>query len=128
MTDRVINVSLYPDGEEFVAASDILVSDYSSIMFEPAYVKKPVFLYATDIDEYLENDYDLLLDIRSLPFSLAENNEELIGAIRAFDQEEYQKRLDQFLSGYRLREDGNSCQRIVEFIDSLVSKSRDAGI
>ncbi|MCI8774081.1 MAG: hypothetical protein HFI50_09175 [Lachnospiraceae bacterium] len=128
LTDRVINVSLYPDGEEFVAASDILVSDYSSIMFEPAYVKKPVFLYATDIDEYLENDYDLLLDIRSLPFSLAENNEELIGAIRAFDQEEYQKRLDQFLSGYRLREDGNSCQRIVEFIDSLVSKSRDAGI
>ncbi|MBD5521754.1 MAG: hypothetical protein HDR03_11165 [Lachnospiraceae bacterium] len=125
LMDRVINISSYPDGEEFVAASDILISDYSSIMFEPAYVKKPVFLYAADIDEYLAHDYDLLLDIRALPFPLAENNEELAEVIRTFNYEDYRQQLDQFLSGYRLMEDGNSCQRIVEFLDSLVSQNGD---
>ncbi len=118
-TERVINVSKYPDGEEFVAACDMLLSDYSSIMFEPAYVKKPVFLYAADLEEYQKHDYDLLLDIRSLPFPLAENQEELVRAIRNFDQEAYHKRLDQFLSGWHLMEDGNSCRRIVEFLDTL---------
>ena len=40
--DYVFDVSDYYDSEELVAASDILITDYSSIMFEPAFVKKPV--------------------------------------------------------------------------------------
>ena len=55
-TEWVLDVSDYPDSEELVAASDIMISDYSSIMFEPAFVKKTVFLYAPDADEYIGND------------------------------------------------------------------------
>lgn len=121
MNDRMINISAYPDGEEFIAACDILISDYSSIMFEPAYVKKPVFLYATDIDAYLKNDYELLLDIRSLPFPLAENNEQLMQNIRNFDREQYEARLTEFLDSFHTREDGQACRRITAFIKDLLS-------
>lgn len=119
LTDRVVNVSSYPDAEEFIAASDILITDYSSIMFEPAYVKKPVFLYATDIDDYLKNDYDLLLDIRSLPFPLAESNEQLLQIIQEFNYESYRDSLERFLDSYHLKEDGRSCKRIAKFINDL---------
>ena len=121
LADRVINISQYPDAEEFIAASDILITDYSSIMFDPAYVKKTVILYATDIDEYLKNDYDLLLDIRSLPFPLAESNGQLLQIIQEFDYESYRNRLEQFLDAYHVMEDGSSCKRIVEFIDNLIN-------
>ncbi len=121
LNDRMINISAYPDGEEFIAACDILISDYSSIMFEPAYVKKPVFLYATDIDAYLKNDYELLLDIRSLPFPLAENNEQLMQNIRNFDREQYEARLTEFLDSFHTREDGQACRRITAFIKDLLS-------
>lgn len=119
LTDKVVNVSQYPDAEEFIAASDILITDYSSIMFDPSYVKKPVFLYATDIEDYLKNDYDLLLDIRSLPFPLAESNEQLLQSIHKFDYGSYRDNLEKFLDSYHVMEDGSSCKRIVEFIDSL---------
>lgn len=123
LTDRVVNVSSYPDAEEFIAASDILITDYSSIMFDPAYVGKPVFIFATDIDDYLKNDYDLLLDIRSLPFPLAESNEQLIQIIHDFEYESYRDSLEQFLHSYHLMEDGSSCKRIVKFINNLTSTS-----
>lgn len=120
LADRVINISQYPDAQEFIAASDILITDYSSIMFDPAYVKKPVFLYATDIEDYLKNDYDLLMDIRSLPFPLAEDSEQLLQIIREFDDKSYRDKLEQFLDSYHVMEDGSSCKRIVKWIDDLV--------
>ena len=68
LPDDCMNVSKYEDMEELVSASDIMISDYSSIMFEPAFVKKPVFLYAPDKNEYVNKEKDLLLDYDSLPF------------------------------------------------------------
>ena len=117
----VRNVTDYEDGEELVAASDILITDYSSIMFEPAFVKKPVFLYAPDRKQYINQERELLLDYDSLPFDISENNEELCKDIRSFDTDSYEKRLDFFLKKYGVCEDGHASERAAEFIVKLVS-------
>lgn len=75
--DGVIDVSDYPDSQELVAASDLLITDDSNIMFEPVFVKKPVFLFATDKKEYIGGERELLIDYDTLPFPMAESNEEL---------------------------------------------------
>ena len=74
----VIDTSYYHDSQELVAASDITITDYSSIMFEPTFVGKPVFLYAPDREEYVGKERELLIDYDSLPFSISKNNDELI--------------------------------------------------
>ena len=116
----VINVSSHQDGEEIVAASDILISDYSSIMFEPAFVKKPVFLYAPDRERYIDHEYDLLIDYDSLPFPIAETNDQLMENIMNFDQEKYEADVTAFLDKYGVHEDGHASERAAEFILGLL--------
>ncbi len=114
--EYVIDVSWYSDSQELVAASDILITDYSSIMFEPAFVKKPVFLFAPDKDEYINGERKLLIDYESLPFSIARTNEELGQNMDAFDQEKYQKAIESFLNQYDVHEDGHASERAAGFI------------
>lgn len=118
--DFVFDVSTYMDSEELVSAFDIVVSDYSSIMFEPAFIGKPVLLYAPDLADYLENEYDLLLDYSELPFDIAETMEEFCGNIMKFDKDVYLKRVDAFLDRYGVHEDGHASERAVDFISGLL--------
>lgn len=118
----VHNVTDYDDGEELVAASDIMITDYSSIMFEPAFVKKPVFLYAPDREDYIDGERDLLIDYDSLPFDIAENNGELVQNICNFKKEEYDQRVDAFMEKYGVHEDGHASERAARFISELIGE------
>lgn len=124
VNDRcVVDVSAYPDSEELASACDVMVTDYSSIMFEPAFVKKPVFLFALDKAEYIDHEYDFLLDYEMLPFPSAETNEELVNCIMDFDKEAYEKRVTVFLEQYGVREDGHASERAAEFIIGLFDRN-----
>lgn len=112
----VIDVSMHADSQELASAADVTISDYSSIMFEPAFVGKPVFLFATDKAEYINKEYDLLIDYEKLPFSIAESNEELQQVIQHFDVECYKKNLEAFFMQYGVKEDGRASERTAEFI------------
>ncbi len=116
----VIDTSYYHDSQELVAASDITITDYSSIMFEPAFIGKPVFLYAPDKEEYVGKERELLIDYDSLPFPISESNDELIDAVAKFDYENYKKRVDGFLSFYGIHEDGHASERAAEFVVKLL--------
>lgn len=117
---NIINVTQYADSQELVAASKVLVTDYSSIMFEAAYVKKPVFLYAPDRKQFIDAERELLIDYDHLPFPIAETNEELIQNIDLFRQLEYEKRTEDFMNKYGVHEDGHASERAVQFINKLL--------
>ena len=89
-------------------------------MFEPAFVKKPVFLFATDKAEYIDHEYDLLLDYNGLPFPIAETNKDLVHCIKGFDQVAYESRVTAFLEQYGVREDGHASERAAEFILQVI--------
>lgn len=114
--DYVIDVSQYDDGQELVAAADVMISDYSSIMFDPAYVMKPVFLYAPDKDIYLKKDRTFLIDYDSLPFPISMTNEELSKQILNFKEEDYSQNVQAFLDKYGVNEDGHASERAARFI------------
>lgn len=118
--EYVIDVSAYSDSQELVAASDVVITDYSSIMFEPAFIKKPVFLFAADKKDYINSERELLIDYDSLPFSVAESNEELVENIRNFNQEDYEVQVEKFLSQYGIHEDGHASERAANFILQLI--------
>lgn len=122
MPKYVVNMSAYVDGEEAAAACDIMISDYSSIMFEPAFVKKPVFLFATDKKGYIDKEYDLLIDYDTLPFPIAESNRELIHNIEGFKQDDYENNLDLFMKQYGVHEDGHASERAGKMISDLIDK------
>ncbi len=120
LPDFVFDVSAYEDSEELVSAFAVTVSDYSSLMFEPAFVRKPVFLYATDLVDYLTNEYELLIDYRQLPFAIAEDTGQLCRNILEFDQGQYEGKVNDFLERYGVREDGHASERVAEFICTVL--------
>lgn len=122
--DYVVDAGDYDDVQELVAASDITISDYSSIMFEPAFVHKPVFLFAPDREKYVNKERDLLIDYDTLPFDVAETNEKLEEKIEAFEQLEYEHRVDTFLERYGVHEDGHASERAADFILKLIKTER----
>lgn len=122
--DYVIDASDYPDSQELVAAADVMITDYSSIMFEPAFVRKPVFLYAPDRKEYIDGERKLLIDYDTLPFPIAESNEELAYNIESFKQDKYVSKVDEFMEKYGVHEDGHASERVARFILDLIDGIR----
>lgn len=121
---HIINAGTYFNSEELVAVSDVLITDYSSIMFEQAYRKKPVFLYAPDRQEYIDVERGLLIDYDQLPFPIAESDKKLQQCIRIFRQETYEKKVTDFLDSYGVYEDGHASERAAKFIISLLEKTK----
>ena len=114
--NNVIDMSNYPDMQELLCVSDILITDYSSTSFDYSLMEKPVFIYAYDYDEYIKSR-----DISPLwynrPFPISNNNDELINQITNFDIEEYKKKLKEYFSRIKVYESGNACSKVYEYIN-----------
>jgi len=121
LPEYVIDTSIYENSQELVAASEIMITDYSSIMFEPAFVNKPVFLYAPDRETYINEERELLLDYDELPFSIARSNEELVNEIKEFSVDMYEKNVKAFFAKYGVCEDGHASERAARFIMKLIN-------
>lgn len=122
LTEEVIDASLYEDTQELLAASDAVISDYSSLLFEPAMAGKPVFIFAPDSAEYVEKERELWLDLKELPFDMARTDEELAAEIIEFEEMRYRERVQRFFGKYGVHEDGCACERTVDFVRKLMYK------
>lgn len=116
-----INVTLYPDVQELLGAADVLITDYSSIMWDFSLQRKPVFLYQNDVDEYIR-DRGFYSDIEEWPYIKARTSEELSEKILGFDNDKYVAELNQFLEKYGTFDDGHACERTIEHISRMLER------
>ena len=114
-SEKVINVTDYPDLYELIPLSDIVISDYSSLMFDSALILKPVFLYTTDISEYIA-DRNFYFDIEKLPFPLAHSMQELLENIVNFDEQRYRENVKRFNGDVGYYENGTAAATVVDRI------------
>lgn len=77
----LLDATAYPDMQELLCAADLLITDYSSSMFDYALTGKPIVQYAPDIEKYA-GDRDFYFPIDQLPFPLARDGESLVKAVR----------------------------------------------
>lgn len=116
---RFIDVSDYPDMQELLCAADILITDYSSCMWDFSLMYKPCFIYATDIDQY-KQERDFYTPMSEWPFPIATNINELINNILNFNQEEYIKKVKQHHKTLGSFEDGHACERVCKLIEDIM--------
>lgn len=113
-SEKLINGNNF-DTQELIIASDVLITDYSSIMFDFALTRKPVFLYAHDMVDY-KKDRDFRFDIYSLPFKCTNNISELINEFIKFDYRLYVNSLEKLFNDFGIKESGNASEEIVNII------------
>ena len=115
--ERVIDVSKEEDIHDLICATDILISDYSSVMWDFAQTKRPVFMYVDDIKDYIDNDRALYSFFYEFPYYKAENNEDMIKEIENLDNKKYQEKLDKFFKKCNSYEKGNACEQLFNYIE-----------
>ena len=116
--ERVWNMSDYTDIHELMLIVDVAISDYSSVALDFSNTRRPVFLYASDIDEY-KRMRGLKEMYFKYPFSLSKTNDELETAILNFDNDKYQSRLEDFYKLYGSFDDGHASERFVTRLKTL---------
>ncbi len=118
-SETIYNATSYPDMQVLLSAVDIVITDYSSLMFDFALRKNPCFLYATDIEEY-KRDRNFYFQIDELPFPLATNNDELTHNIKMFDNNKYKLSLDEFYAKVGCQMNGRASALVVDHISQSV--------
>lgn len=92
-----IELSEYDDMQELLMYADILITDYSSCMWDFSLMGKPCFIYASDIDRYINEERGAFLyPLDKLPFPIACNYGELEQRILNFNIDKYEVGLRHF--------------------------------
>lgn len=116
--DRVIDLSKNEELNELLFVTDILITDYSSVIFEAALLDIPMLFYAFDLDEYISRRGFYCEYISFIPGKLVENMDEIIDALLVGDFEA--DKIIEFKQDFFDDLDGKSGKRASEFIKKLM--------
>ncbi len=119
--DRLVNVTDYPDMQELLCAAGLLITDYSSSMFDYALTGKPIVQFATDIEAY-QRDRDFYFPLDSLPFPLAKSNEELEAILTDLQPLWTSSEWAEFAREHEFCEDGNASVKCAAIILQQIKK------
>lgn len=124
--ENVIDATSYPDIQELLCAADILISDYSSTIWDFSLMKKPCFLYCPDLDYYLNEDRGVYTPIETWPGILCRTNEELEQAILNFDETEYVNKVKKHHADLGSYEDGTACEQVCKRIAEICGVEKES--
>lgn len=80
----LFDVGDYPDVQELLLAADVLVTDYSSIMFDFAVTGRPMLFFTYDLENYRDNLRGFYFDLETeAPGPLVPSSAELLAALRS---------------------------------------------
>ena len=98
--------------EELICASDICITDYSSIIFEYSLLEKPIIIYAFDIDEYADWRGFYYNFEEFAPGPIIKNDKDLVKCLLNLEKYDIGK-VKEFRKKYMSACDGGSTERII---------------
>ena len=113
--DFVYDFSKYGSMEELYLVSDILITDYSSAMFDYAILDRPIILFTYDMDEYINSIRGIYFDLEEYkPGPIVYDYKELENTLINIDKidEEYKQYRHKFQEKFNQYECGNSSEKI----------------
>lgn len=112
----VYDFSKHEDIRELYLVSDILITDYSSVFFDYANLKRPMIFFVYDIEDYRDNLRGFYFDFEEkAPGPLVRTTEEIISEIKNIEENDFtpSERIELFYEKFCYLEDGNATGRVV---------------
>lgn len=116
-TDGVIDVTRYPDITDLYLISDVMITDYSSVMFDFAGTGRPILFFTYDMERYRDQLRGFYFDFEAdAPGPLLRTSDEVLEALRGIEQVEapYREAYRAFADKYCALDDGAAAARAVE--------------
>ena len=112
----VYDVSKVDDVNKLYIVSDILITDYSSVFFDYANLKRPMIFHMYDLEHYRDESNGFYLDVeKELPGKITRTDDDLISEIKRLNKEfTYDEKYQKFNNNYNYLDDGKASKRVVE--------------
>lgn len=113
----VYDFSQYEDIRDLYLIADYLVTDYSSVFFDYANLRRPMFFFVYDLEDYRDNLRGFYFDIEeNAPGPLIRETESLITEIKKIEKSGFHpsENYETFITSFCYLEEGHSTQRVVE--------------
>ena len=113
----VYNVADIDDVNELYIITDLLITDYSSVFFDYANLKRPILFYMYDLEHYKDYSNGFYLDLEELQGKIVKKEEDLIEQIKNIDYNNvYDEKYKRFNEKYNYLDDGNASKRVIDRI------------
>ncbi|WP_343208474.1 CDP-glycerol:glycerophosphate glycerophosphotransferase [Anaerolentibacter hominis] len=122
LEDFAFNLSKYDDITELYLISDLLITDYSSVFFDYANLKRPVLFYTYDLEKYRDNLRGFYIDIeKEVPGPILYTEDEVIDAVKHIGriEEEYRALYEEFYERFCSWEDGHASENCAKEVFGL---------
>lgn len=113
------NMSRYDDISELYLISDILITDYSSVFFDYANLKRPMLFFTYDLEKYRDILRGFYFDIETVvPGPLLYTTPEVIDAVKNIEtiNQNYHQRYQEFYQRFCEWEDGHASEKVVKSV------------
>jgi CDP-glycerol glycerophosphotransferase len=122
--DVVIDVSSHPDIADLYLAADVLVSDYSSAVYDFAVTGKPILMFAPDLDRYRHTVRGMYFEYEDwAPGPVSTTQEDLAKNLSQLDDvaTSWGERYGHFVQKFCPHEDGRAGERVAGRLQSVLS-------
>lgn len=109
----VRDVSSYDDINDLYLASDLLITDYSSVFFDYSNLERPVIFYMYDLDQYEHEMRGFYLSLDELPGPIVKDEEKLIEDIEKSENWTADEKYLEFNRRFNPHEDGKASARVL---------------
>jgi CDP-glycerol glycerophosphotransferase len=100
--------------------ADMMITDYSSVMFDYSLLKRPMLFYCYDLEEYKDTLRGFYFDfLAEAPGPVVLTTEELIDSILQYDASAFVEKQEAFYQKYNHADDGRASQKIIELIQHI---------
>ncbi len=111
----IYNVSSLDDINELYIVSDLLITDYSSVFFDYAILKRPIVYFMYDFELYKNEMRGFYIDLAELPGPIVQDENSLIDAVKKLSNDfEYGEVYKKFNDKFNYLDDGNASRRVAQ--------------
>jgi len=122
--ERLIDATKWPEMAELLLVTDMLITDYSSCGGDFALLRRPLFLYHADAEEYLRESRSFYFDIARSPFLVAHSQQELERLIDETDADKARENCEALDRFFGTTETGHASEAVCRYI---IEHMEDAG-
>lgn len=120
--DRVLDLSTESEINDLLFITDLLITDYSSVIFEASLLNIPMLFYAFDLEDYVVNR-DFYYPFKNfVPGKIVRNVDQIVESIGQDDYE--QEKVETFKHRFFDQLDGKSSERVADFIMNLLEEGK----
>ena len=115
--DFVRDVSDYPDIGRLYPLADLLITDYSSVFFDYAILRRPMLFYMYDLENYRDALRGFYFDLAELPGPVLADQEALAQAIQGLFPADWQgEKYQDFYARFNPLDDGRASERAAKIL------------